>query len=95
MRQTLLAWQMVAAGEFGASDWLHVHVIPDANTALRGRGRSVAANLPGASMAEAWQSVLREPGRYRLMTPTELLDGIGRDGRWPEWRSWLAERYLT
>jgi hypothetical protein len=38
MRQTLLAWQMVEHGEFGATDWVHIHVIPELNVALRGRG---------------------------------------------------------
>lgn len=94
MRQTLLAWQMVKHGEFGASDWLHIHVIPELNVRLRGRGKAAPA-LVGRSMAEAWQSVLKRPERYRLMTPSELLAGVGTDGPWAEWRQWLAERYLS
>lgn len=93
MRQTLLVWQMVEHREFGATDWIHVHVVPEGNVALRGRS-GAAPNLAGATMAEAWQSVLTEPTRYRLMTATALLDGVGeRD--WSEWRAWLRERYLT
>jgi hypothetical protein len=93
MRQTLLVWQMVEHGEFGATDWIHVHVVPEGNVALRGRS-GAAPNLAGATMAEAWQSVLTEPGRYRLMTATALLDGVGEHD-WSEWRAWLRERYLT
>lgn len=28
MRQTLLAWQMAEHDEFGATDWIHIQVIP-------------------------------------------------------------------
>ena len=34
MRQTLLGWQMVKAGEYGCSDYLHLHVIPVKNQEL-------------------------------------------------------------
>jgi hypothetical protein len=94
MRQTLLAWQMVKHREFGASDWVHIHVIPELNVTLRRRGKAAPA-LVGASMAEAWQSALKRPEQYRVMTPSELLAGVGVDGDWAEWRRWLAERYLT
>ena len=93
MRQTLLLWQMAEHGEFGANDWIHVHAVPTENLALRGR-RAAAPQLVGESMGEAWRSVLREPERYRLMTPSELLEGLD-DGRWAEWRQWLRARYQT
>lgn len=92
-RQTLLAWQMVAAGEFGASDWLHIHVIPEGNEALL-RARP-SPGLPGRSLSEVWRSVLREPARYRVVAPTSLLPQVMQAGRWSEWRSWLAQRYGT
>jgi hypothetical protein len=93
MRQTLLAWQMVEHGEFGASDWLHVHIVPELNVALR--QSKAAPDLVGDSMASKWRSVLTRPERYLLLTPTELLVGVDADDRWPGWRWWLAERYLT
>lgn len=93
MRQTLLAWQMVEHREFDASDWLHVHVVPEANQALRVRG-GAAPNLIGDTMAAAWQSVLKQPERYRLITPTGLFAGVS-GGRWTDWRSWPTDRYET
>ena len=93
MRQTLLAWQMVEHGEFGADDWLHVHVVPELNVALR-QSRA-ARDLIGATMADKWRSVLKQPERYVLITATELLDGVGLSGRWAEWRQWIRARYLT
>jgi hypothetical protein len=93
MRQTLLAWQMVEHTEFGATDWLHLHVVPELNVALR-QSRA-ATDLPGRTMAEKWRSVLKQPRRYVLITATELLDGVGQGGPWAEWRRWIRARYLT
>jgi hypothetical protein len=93
MRQTLLAWQMVEHSELGATYWIHVHVVPEENLALRGRS-GAAPNLVGQTMGEAWQSVLKDAGRYRLMTGTDLLAGIPTDA-WGDWRQWLRNRYET
>ena len=60
MRQTLLAWQMVEHGEFGASGWLHDDRRP------RGEHRPTRAGhcrrpSPALDMADAWRSVLKRP----------------------------------
>jgi hypothetical protein len=94
MRQTLLAWQMVEHKEQGTTAWLHVHVVPELNAALRGGGGGAAA-LIGESMAEKWRSTLKQPNRYLLLTPTELLAGVDASDQWSGWRQWLQERYLT
>lgn len=94
MRQTLLAWQMVRAGEFGASDWLHVLVVPEENTRLR-ESTAGAPNLRGSTLARKWRSVLREPDRFLVISPTELVAGTEATGRWQAWRNWLADTYLT
>jgi hypothetical protein len=72
MRQTLLAWQMVEHDEFGATDWLHLQVVPMANTRLRGRG-GAPEQLPGEGLGEAWCSVLREPARYVMLTASFMV----------------------
>jgi hypothetical protein len=94
MRQTLLAWQMATHGEFGASDWIHVHVIPEGNRTLRTSVRG-APDLIGRGLAEKWQSVLKMPQRYRVATPTEVVEGVDTDPRWDRWREWLTGVYLT
>lgn len=93
MRQTLLAWQMVEHNEFGTVDWIHLHVVPEANVALR--ENTAAPNLRGTTMAEKWRSVLKQPDRYRLGTPTELVAGIGDIDGWKTWSHWLHDRYLS
>lgn len=50
MRQTLLAWQLVEHQEFGATDWLHLQVVPLGNARLRGRG-GAPRQLPGRGLA--------------------------------------------
>jgi hypothetical protein len=93
MRQTLLAWQMVEHGEFGATDWLHIHVVPEKNVALR--NSKAAPDLCGETMRDKWQSVMKQPERYRLLSASELLAGVGETGRWAPWRQWIRVRYLT
>jgi hypothetical protein len=61
IRQTLLAWQMVAHEEFDATDWLHIHVVPELNVAPR-QSRGVP-ELVGATLADKWRSVLKQPER--------------------------------
>ena len=94
MRQTLLAWQMVERHEFAATDWVHVQVIPAGNTALRGRG-GAPPELAGHGLADVWRAVLRDPGRYQLLSPTEVVAGVKRIPRWSAWSTWLTRRYLT
>lgn len=93
MRQTLLAWQMTEHGEHGVNDWLHVLVIPEGNTTLRSEVTS--PGLKGETMVDAWRQVLKEPTRYRVVTPTALLASVGQSERWSDWRIWLRHRYGT
>jgi len=51
MRQTLLAWQIAQHRHLDIDHWLHVHVIPAGNTAMR-RPRT-ARDLAGAMARRA------------------------------------------
>lgn len=93
MRQTLLAWQMVRHREADADDWLHVHVVPGANSAMR-RPRAMLTDA-AADLATQWRSVLKEPHRYHLVAPTELLAEIPCKHTPLGWRDWLSVRYAT
>lgn len=93
MRQTLLAWQMAEHSEFGASDWIHVYVVPKGNVALH--HNKAAPDLRGRTTEEKWRSVLKRPERFRVITPTQLVRGAGSMNSWRNWRTWLQERYET
>lgn len=71
-----------------------MHVIPEQNEALRGGGRG-APDLVGVTLLDKWRSVLKQPERYLLRTPTELLAGSGEGGTWSDWRRWFRDRYET
>ncbi len=94
MRQTLLLWQMARHAEFGATTWLHVHVVPEANRELRRRVTSPAL-ADAQDMSAAWRSVVTHPVRYRLTTPTDIVRDFPLGTAWTEWRQWLRERYET
>lgn len=68
MRQTLLGWKTVQHGEYRCDEWIHLHVIPEGNAELRERVTSPSLRSRGASMSEAWKSLLREPLRYIPIT---------------------------
>lgn len=71
MRQTLLGWKMVQAGEYGCDEYIHLHIIPAENRELKERVTS--PDLAGDSMSEAWKNVLLEPARYRVISPEKFL----------------------
>jgi hypothetical protein len=92
MRQTLLAWQMIRNREFGATDWIHVHVAPKANVQLLQIVTSPQLT-EFRTMERAWKSVLVHPGKYRLVSPHEVLPLIGLNDGTDMWLAWLAQRY--
>jgi len=71
MRQTLLAWRMVDVREYGATDWVHLHIIPRANKELKDNNTSIS--LIGKDMSSCWKSVLKDPNRYLTLSPEEFL----------------------
>jgi len=71
MRQVLLANEMIKRREYGATDWVHVHVIPNENTDLINKITSPGLN--GDTIGEAWKTVLRQPEKYVSMDPKDLV----------------------
>jgi hypothetical protein len=69
-------------------------VIPAGNTTLRGRG-GAPSELAGHGLADVWSTVLRDPRRFQLLSPTEVLAGAESIPSWSAWRMWLTGRYLT
>jgi hypothetical protein len=74
MRQTLLGWTMTENKEYGAVDWLHLHVIPSENKELR--ERITSKNLKGTTLEESWKLQLKKPEKYIVVTPEQLLKPI-------------------
>ncbi|MFH1227069.1 MAG: hypothetical protein V1701_04085, partial [Planctomycetota bacterium] len=55
-------------------DYLHVHVIPDANKELKDKNLSV--NLPGKTLAEVWRNCLKDPDKYISISPEKLFEPV-------------------
>jgi len=91
MRQTLLGWKMVQAGEYQCDEFIHVHVIPEGNVELRERVTSPVLN--GDTMSEAWKSVLREPGRYKVISPEKFIEPVALCPDTCSIRTYLEKRY--
>jgi hypothetical protein len=94
MRQTLLAARAVADSDTPETEWIHVHVIPERNVALRERVKDAVPLLIGKTLQQTWRSALKAPDRYRVVTPADVVSGEV-PARWEGWRRFLAERYLT
>jgi hypothetical protein len=93
-RQTLLAARAIADLDTPETEWLHIHVIPEGNVALRRRVTEAAPLLLGKTLEETWRSALKAPERYRVLAPSDVVPSDTGDD-WKEWRQFLAERYLT
>ena len=74
MRQTLLGWLMVENREYECNEFIHIHVIPRENIKLRETVTS--PGLVGESMTAAWRKVLKQPQRYIVMTPENMMSPI-------------------
>lgn len=72
MRQTLLADEMIKAKEYGATEFLHVHIIPTGNTELKGVN-TAAGKLVGLELEDTWTNILKQPERYIAVDPEDFL----------------------
>jgi len=91
MRQTLLGWKMVQNGDYGASGFIHVHVIPEGNKKLRDSVPS--PDLRSENMSAAWRSVLKDPESYIVVTPSEVLAAVASTHDSRAFLYYLKERY--
>jgi hypothetical protein len=91
MRQTLLGWQMTVRKEYGAEDWVHVHVIPNENRELR--ETITSPKLLGNSITEAWRSVLKQPEKYVTIDPKQFLSPVAKCPDTKAIMSYLGKRY--
>ena len=94
LRQTMLAWQMQAHGEDGATRVRVLHVSPHGNTVLH---RMTAPKLPKGDAFEVFRSLLVYPDIF-IQTTTEarfsaLLTSEPDDPDVQAWLTYARERY--
>ena len=90
MRQTLWAENILKHNEveiLKADDYLHVHVIPEANNDLLNKTYKVS----GKKMEETWRSMLADQSKYVIIDPQTLMMPILN--LYPELTDYLRLRY--
>lgn len=91
MRQTILAHEIVKANEYGATDYMYIHVIPKLNTDLK--GKKTSSRLPGTDLNSAWKGVLKTPEKYVAIDPMDLLRPLQKYGDLRSTLQYLQKRY--
>jgi len=91
MRQTLLGWEMVKRKEYGAEDFIHLHIIPEENKELK--EKITSPGLSGADIEEAWKNTLRKPGKYVVLDPKEFLKPVFNSQDTKSITNYLEKRY--
>jgi hypothetical protein len=93
MRQTLLGWKMAEANECGCNEYIHLHIIPKDNLKIQ---EITSPNLKseGKDMSIVWKNFLKEPFRYKVLSPEELLYPLKKDKNLTNFFEYLKERYL-
>ncbi len=90
MRQTLWAEQMLSNKEsecVKADHYMHIHVIPSANTDLLNKLYRVS----GKDMETTWRGMLTDQSKYFIIDPSLLMKPI--ENSYPELYKYLSERY--
>jgi|GEM_PF-4203170 len=70
---------MAELKEYNADEYLHLHIIPHENTFLR-------------EECGDWADYLRQPEKYRVLAPKELLKPLMDDGGFRSVLEYLRER---
>lgn len=91
MRQTLLGWLISKHKDHGCTSYRHVHVVPGGNAEFH--NQVTAPHLIGASVSEAWCSVLRNPELYLARTPADLIHPIEGEKDTKALLAYLGRRY--
>lgn len=92
MRQTLLAHNMVKAGEYGATDYMHLHIIPQSNKELLTVNTAIG-KLVGNTLTETWSNLLKNPDKYKVIHPEDFLNPAVNCSDTKAIISYLKERY--
>jgi hypothetical protein len=93
MRQTLLGWKMVEANLMGCDEYIHLHIIPRENLKIQ---EIISPNLKhkGSNMSDVWKKLLKDPFKYKILSPEELLSPLKSNQGTKDFFDYLKTRYL-
>lgn len=92
MRQTLLANEMTKAKEYGATSYMHLHLIPTANTDLK-NVNTAAGKLEGLGLHDTWEGLLKSPDQYKAVDPKDFISVAEECEDTLAWLTYLQRRY--
>jgi hypothetical protein len=92
MRQTLLAYEMVRAKEYGVSDYQHLHIIPKANKELKDVN-TAAGKIDGSNLQETWCNILKSHNKYKVIDPKDFINPARVCNDVCSWMNYLGQRY--
>lgn len=92
MRQTLLANEMTKAKEYGATSYMHLHLIPTANTDLK-NVNTAAGKLEGLGLHDTWEGLLKSPVQYKAVDPKDFISAAEECEDTLAWLAYLQRRY--
>jgi hypothetical protein len=92
MRQTLLGWKMVEA-EDDCDEYIHLHIIPKGNVELRREITSPSLKSTGKDMSDVWKNLLKDPDKYRVISPDDFLSPLTNEKKAEEFLKYLKTRY--
>jgi hypothetical protein len=94
LRQTLLAHEMIKAKDFGAIDFIHLHLIPADNKELKNNNPSRGI-LQGEKLEVTWTNLLKSPNKYKAIDPKYFLEPARQFSNATTAIKYLEQRYWS
>jgi hypothetical protein len=93
MRQTLFGWKMIEANAMDCDEYIHLHIIPKGNLKIK---EITSPNLKseGKDMSDVWKNLLKEPFKYKALSPEELISPLKNNQEIKSFFDYLSLRYL-
>lgn len=91
MRQTLWGWKTI--NDYCCDEYIHLHIIPDENLEIQ---KITSPNLrsKGNTMSDVWKSFLKEPFKYKVISPDKLLSPLKKNHELKGFLGYLQARYM-
>lgn len=96
MRQTLLSWKMADANEYGADDYIHLHIVPDENKEMLEGVTSKDLQIiddDTLDMELAWKRILKIPAKYKRISPKDFFETLTDEKDTKSLLQYLEKRY--
>jgi hypothetical protein len=88
---------MIDANEYGADDYIHLHIVPDENAEMLEGVTSKELQIIDANdpfdMEFAWKRTLKNPSKYIRISPKNFFEPIKKEKDAKSLLQYLEKRY--